>query len=391
MPVSRKTLPRIVSQCKTGIVKQTDTSTIFRVLGVPYGGPEYLEGKDLHGEYFDRNTDFGWDKKSVEGGARTPVISRGHSFYDHAFHPKFGAEPIGTAKFYAETEEGQWWDIEVERSYRYHDFLLSLAQKGYLGASSQPIQTSVEVDFDWETGEGDGHIKRWHTAEVSLTPTPANPLAVVEIAKSFGEMFDDEALKLLGRKRSKVKTIVVEVEPPAFVDEVDAEDETEDLADVVARAFAEDDETADVEAVIETAEVPAVVDVEVEPEVEGEEPTEPVNTIAVEEEVKALRVEVGELKGLLEVLVQSLADHVKTTGERQAVLHRGVTNIQDGMKAFVETVAKSLKSTARQEALTLSDAEREAVQLLQLAALKSKTPAKPTLKSGIPDGVPGRS
>lgn len=385
MPVSRKTLPRIVAQARTGIVKQTDTSTVFRVLGVPYGGPEYLEGKDLHGEYFDRNTDFGWDKKSLEGGSREPVISRGLSFYDHAFHPKFGAEPIGTAKFYAETDEGQWWDIEVERSYRYHDFLLSLAQKGYLGASSQPIQTSVEINYDWETGAGDGHIKRWHTAEVSLTPTPANPNAVVEIAKTFGDLFDAEALKTLGRKRTKVKTVVVDAEPPVFADEAE-EDEEEDLADVVARAFADEDPEAETE----TTETPAVVDEEVlEDEEDETSEAAPVETPTVDE-VKALRTEVAELKGLIEGLVTTLADHVKTTGEKQALLHRGVTNLQDGMKAFVQTVATSIKAQARQEAAVISDAEKDAVLLLQAAAAAKKKAPTNTLKSDIPPDVPGR-
>lgn len=375
MPVSRKTLPRIVSQCKTGIVKQTDTSTVFRVLGVPYGGPEYLEGKDLHGEYFDRNTDFGWDKKSLEGGSREPVISRGLSFYDHAFHPKFGAEPIGTAKFYAETEEGQWWDIEVERAYRYHDFLLTLAQKGYLGASSQPIQTSVEVNYNWEDGSGDGHIKRWHTAEVSLTPTPANPLAVVEVAKSFGNLFDEEALKLIGRKRSKVKTVIVDAEVPMFEEEVEevAEQPEEDLADAVRRAFEEEPEEAEVE----TTEAPAAE--------EATQESAPSTAETLEVETPD---ELAEIKALITTLAQALQDHVKLSGERQTNLHRSIAKIDEGIRAFAETVAVSLKTRVRQEAADLSDSEREAVRLLQEAAQK-RAPVRQTLKSEIPPGVPG--
>ncbi len=86
------------------------------------------------------------------------------------------------------------------------------------------------------------------------------------------------------------------------------------------------------------------------------------------DEVKALRTEVADLKGLIEGLVTTLADHVKTTGEKQALLHRGVTNLQDGMKAFVQTVATSIKAQARQEAAVISDAEKDAVLLLQAAA-----------------------
>lgn len=365
----RKTIPKIVTQCKTGIVKQTDTSTVFRVLGVPYGGPEYLEGKDLHGEYFDKTTDFGWDPTIAADAPRVPVIARGLSFYDHAFHPKFGTEPIGVAKFYAETDDGQWWDIEVRRAYQYHDFLLTLAQKDMLGASSQPIQTSVEIDYDWGEGTGDGKIKRWHTVEVSLTPTPANPLAVVEVAKSFEGMFDEDALKQLGRKRTKVKTVVVNAEVPEFEEE---DEDDESLEQVVAQVFAEepDEDTAEAE----------IVD---------DAPTEEVGTVP--DDVKALRADVTALIDAVASLTDLVSKAFEADVDRTSKLHRTVTELNTGMKAFAKSVAEGLRERVRVDALEMSEAERSAVVLLQEAAARSKTGSKPArLSSGIPNGVPGK-
>lgn len=174
-----KTIPQYVGKTPVKLLEQRDDVTVFRAVGVPFGGPEFLQGKDLHGQFFDKSTDYG---KNSQGEV---VVKNVYAYYNHGFHDKLGTENIGFAKYYTETDEGQVWDIEVLRAYRYHDMLLSLAEKGLLGASSQPVQTTVDIDYD------SGMIKRWHVAEISLTPTPANPDAVVSVLKSHNVSQDE--------------------------------------------------------------------------------------------------------------------------------------------------------------------------------------------------------
>lgn len=173
--MSKVKVPRIVSPA-VKLLQKDDEKVTFQVIGVPYYGPKYLDGKDFHGEFFSKTTDYARDDDG------TPMIKTVYAYYDHALNDNVGKSPIGFAKFVEETDAGQIWNIEILRAYRYRDMLDALevmASKGLLGASSQPIQTSVEVDWD------SGHIKSWHVAEISLTPTPANPAAVAEVLKRF--------------------------------------------------------------------------------------------------------------------------------------------------------------------------------------------------------------
>ena len=375
-----KTLPNIVCLAASKVVKQTDEVSVIRVLGVPYFGPDYLGGKDLQGEYFDKFTDFAW-----EPGQRIPVVSKGLSYYDHAFHELFGGDPIGVAKFYAETEEGQWWDIEVARSFRYHDFLLQLAEKGVLGASSQPVQTSVKINWD------SGHIDRWHTVEISLTPTPANPLAVAEIAKSFE--FSPEMLAVLERPRPNVKTIVVKTEVPEMFN-----DGTEDEAEAEAEAEAEETPVENAETPAESEDLSDVIqsafageDAEETPEEEtpeeetpAEETPAPVDLANVEKMLTAIQTQ---------VLAQT--ELIKTTAATQEArdkeIVKMITQVKSGIQKFALEVAKALKVKVReaaQEFNEMSEAERDA-EIERAAAKDSNTQFTGRSKS-VPDNVPGR-
>jgi polyhydroxyalkanoate synthesis regulator phasin len=174
------------------IIRQDDTSTVIRILAFPFGDSKNV---DLHGEFVDANTDFG-DEYGV---------NRKFAFYDHGkshYMNDVMAEHrdkqlVGVAE-YAKTDEwGRWFDIEVQRSKEYHDYLIELQKRGLLGASSSTFASPSAKMMDPEI---EGRIARWLDAEVSLTVTPANYKTVQEwhnVAKSFDMPFAEDIEKVL--------------------------------------------------------------------------------------------------------------------------------------------------------------------------------------------------
>ncbi len=318
-----KFLPKIFSS-SVQILKTDSTSTVFRVVGVPYGGPDYLQGKDLHGEFFSRNTDYG---RKADGSFKVTQLL---SFYDHALNPNIGDDPIGDAKFFAESDMGQVWDIEVMRAYRYHDMLLQMAEKNLLGASSQPVQTAVEINGN--TGE----IKKWYLAEISLTPTPANPLAVAEVLKSFN----------------------IEVK--------EAELENEDTTNVENGAEVTEPET------------------DLEQEIEQEFEQAETETLG---EIKALLVE---LKAVVDAVVTAQTSEKETSKE----LLKEIGAVKAGVKTFASNVAKRLNIRIQDVAKDLemrSNAEIEAdgADPKKNTDEEEETPRPVVVKSRVPAGAPG--
>ncbi len=140
------------------------------VKGVPFNGPSYLNGKDLTGEYFDKNTDI---------GGLPEVLS----YFHHGKDPLFGKELLGKAQLMEmDPEEGWFYKIIVDKAAKYKRAIKALAEQGWLGASSTPFQRTAEKSAD-------GHWDRWHVVEVCLTYSPAHPEADVKsvIEKSIGD------------------------------------------------------------------------------------------------------------------------------------------------------------------------------------------------------------
>lgn len=144
------------------------------VKGVPFKGPKYLNGKDLDGEYFDKNTDI---------GGLPEVLS----YFHHAKDPIYGKELIGKAQLMQmDPDEGWFYRIIVDKRAKYRRAIKALAEQNMLGASSTPFQRSAEKSAD-------GHWNRWHVIEVSLTYSPAHPEAEIQqvIEKSIGDLMED--------------------------------------------------------------------------------------------------------------------------------------------------------------------------------------------------------
>lgn len=346
--VSKK-IPNIVSPM-VKIHKKDDESTVFRVLGVPYYGPESLGFKDLHGEFFSKSTDFAMTNE------RIPLMSNVISFYDHAYNENVGTDPIGTAKFVEETEKGQIWDIEIRRAYRYLDMLELMASKNLLGASSQPVQSAVEID--WQTG----FIKRWPVAEMSLTPQPANPLAVAEVMKSFGfernllmEEKDPTLAKteVEGSVTPPVEEPVMEAateEPVEQPTETKTEGETEPtLEEEINSAFTEDDSATD----------PNLVEV-----------AKALNTL-----IKCFND--------LDTKIETISKTVTASDERSKAVVLEVSNVKNGLKALAKNVAKSVRFEMSEELQRRDEQpadEQEAERNL-----------RKNISTFIPDNAPGFS
>jgi len=141
-------------------------------LGMPFGGP--FNGKDLDGERFTDKTDFAFDWFTER-----PLL------YQHGLDGGTGTSVVGRVKSWElRGDLGVWVQAQLDKSHEYFSAVKELITKGKLFFSSGAMRHLVETNS--KTGE----IRRWPWVELSLTPTPSNLLAQVEMAavKSHFEM-----------------------------------------------------------------------------------------------------------------------------------------------------------------------------------------------------------
>lgn len=129
----------------------------------PYGGPEFLAGKDFDGEFFSPRTDFALD---WFGDWQRPLL------YQHGLDGNLKTSVVGRIAVKA-TDKGLWMQAQLDKAHEYAEEVAKLVQEKALGASSGSVSHLVERD------QKSGEIKRWPLVEGSLTPIPANPLAQV--------------------------------------------------------------------------------------------------------------------------------------------------------------------------------------------------------------------
>lgn len=132
--------------------------------GIPFGGP-VLDGRDLEGEFFANDTDFHFDWFPQEG---RPVL------YEHGLDADLRLEPVGRQQVKIIDEKlGVWTAVQLDTAGRYFKALMELAKQGVLGLSSGALRGYVRK-------MGNGKIVEWPWVELSLTPRPANPYALIE-------------------------------------------------------------------------------------------------------------------------------------------------------------------------------------------------------------------
>lgn len=158
----------------TMAVKFVDGSdNIIEGIGIPFGGP--FGGKDIDGERFTSDTDF-----ALDWDISRPV------FYNHMLDDEIGRKQIGKVLDHRVTDDGVWVRAQLDKRTRYYTLVKELIDQDALGFSSGAWPHLVK------TAEN-GDIIQWPWWEMSLTPTPANPQAVVYSIKAT-DVLDDVRL-----------------------------------------------------------------------------------------------------------------------------------------------------------------------------------------------------
>jgi hypothetical protein len=130
--------------------------------GIPFRGP-VKGGKDLDGEFFDKDTDFAFDWFPNEG---RPVL------YQHGLDSAIKLSAIGRqVSKEIDPDRGVWVTTQLNLAHRYADIILDLAKKGVLGFSSGAMHGYVR--------RAGSKIVQWPWVEMTLTPIPANPYALI--------------------------------------------------------------------------------------------------------------------------------------------------------------------------------------------------------------------
>jgi len=148
---------------------------IIEGLAIPFDGP-VKGGRDLKGDRFTPNTDFHLDYFDTR-----PVL------YGHGVS-MLGATQIGKQTEIEMTDAGLWATVVLDRSGRYWKKIRELIDKGVLYFSSAAMPHLARKDSE-------GNITSWPFMELTLTETPANPLAVVASKMGVPMLEDGDAQK----------------------------------------------------------------------------------------------------------------------------------------------------------------------------------------------------
>lgn len=142
------------------------SEVIVEGFGMPFGGPFRFPndragvGRDLHGEYFHRGTNFALDL--FPAGAR-PVL------YDHGKDPSMKLAVVGRVMDNEVQDGGVWVKSQLDRHNKRLAEIQALIDAGALGYSSAAPPHLIEVDHR------SGRIDQWPYYELTLTPIPSNP------------------------------------------------------------------------------------------------------------------------------------------------------------------------------------------------------------------------
>jgi hypothetical protein len=161
----RKAMPTITAM---PIKADRLTSTKWRVLAIPFGGP--FKGKDLDGEFFSPRTDI-----KPDWFDKRPVI------FHHGQDANAKDMVLGVEDDLEMEPDGWWGTMWMDRQNRYFSFIDKLMQQGKAFGSSGSIGHLVRKDR--KTGE----LLTWPHAEQTVTPTPINVYSVVTASKAFDD------------------------------------------------------------------------------------------------------------------------------------------------------------------------------------------------------------
>ena len=117
--------------------------------------------RDLTGEYFTQET--------RELDAIFTAMKRLPLLYHHGADGKMETAVVGPVDVMQRDEAGLWYEAQIALAGEYRQALEGLVEQGLLGTSSGTLPAARRVE------RRSGRITRWPIAELSLTPTPAEP------------------------------------------------------------------------------------------------------------------------------------------------------------------------------------------------------------------------
>jgi 2'-5' RNA ligase len=153
---------------------------------------------DLEGEYFTKNTDFGF-----EDGDDLNIFMKSPIYYAHALDPVLAKRKIGTVKMKRDSV-GVWVEGQLNLSDDYEKGIQMMAKAGKLGWSSGTAPHLVTTKSVGKATE----ILSWPLGlDASLTPRPAEyrnrAVLPLKSIKSFMGL-DDDSLSIKGLFESKL-------------------------------------------------------------------------------------------------------------------------------------------------------------------------------------------
>jgi hypothetical protein len=142
------------------------SDTLLHILAIPFSSP-FKGGKDWDEEFFSPRTNLCLDLFPDQ----RPLL------YDHGLNAKTGLSVIGRtdSKTLEEREDGYWVQAQINRNSAYRREVQRMIEAEALHASSGALSGYTQKARN-------GEILRWPWVELSLTPTPANPFAIVKQA-----------------------------------------------------------------------------------------------------------------------------------------------------------------------------------------------------------------
>ena len=145
---------------------------------VRFGSPDNV---DLEGDYFTRETDYGFPIKSDQA---VPL----NLYYHHGMDSVVGKRCIGTGTVKM-TDAGLWYEAQVDMADEYGQMIAKLCKQGKMGYSSGAAGHLVQR----KSNGGVNQIVSWPIAEASITPTPAEYRNTV---KSLKDMYGMEPMEM---------------------------------------------------------------------------------------------------------------------------------------------------------------------------------------------------
>ncbi len=136
--------------------------------------------RDLTGEFFTpRTADLDALFKAV---GRLPLL------YQHTMDDQLKTSVVGLVDVLTADAVGLWYEAQLTMAGEYRTALEDLIGKGALGTSSGTLPAARKVNR--QTGE----ITRWAIAELSLTPTPAEPRMMARPVEAIKAAFVEAGL-----------------------------------------------------------------------------------------------------------------------------------------------------------------------------------------------------